>query len=79
MCCIFLKLMQPRSHFRSNAVSFLNQQSGPDFSKITTVRGDPSLINEESERITKIIQGDSPCGTSMTANLWVQTSTNCQC
>lgn len=71
--------MQPRSHFRSNAVSFLNQQSGPDFSKITTVRGDPSLINEESERITKIIQGDSPCDTSMTANLWVQTSTNCQC
>ncbi|XP_075887799.1 periostin isoform X2 [Nelusetta ayraudi] len=31
--------------------------TGPDFSKITTVRGDPSLINEESERITKIIQG----------------------
>ncbi|KAM9331980.1 periostin-like isoform 1-T1 [Pholidichthys leucotaenia] len=29
---------------------------GPDFSKITTIHGDPSLIDEESERITKIIQ-----------------------
>ncbi|KAM9331981.1 periostin-like isoform 2-T2 [Pholidichthys leucotaenia] len=30
--------------------------TGPDFSKITTIHGDPSLIDEESERITKIIQ-----------------------
>ncbi|XP_029028712.1 periostin-like isoform X2 [Betta splendens] len=30
--------------------------TGPDFSKITTIHGNPSLINEESERITKIIQ-----------------------
>lgn len=58
MYFIFLKLMQP--HSRSNAISLFHQQSGPDFSKITTIRGDPNLINEESERITKIIQGDSP-------------------
>ncbi|KAM3601010.1 uncharacterized protein V6R79_006083 [Siganus canaliculatus] len=30
--------------------------AGPDFSKITTIHGNPNLINEESERITKIIQ-----------------------
>ncbi|XP_047463389.1 periostin-like isoform X2 [Mugil cephalus] len=30
--------------------------TGPDLSKITTLHGDPNLINEESERITKIIQ-----------------------
>ncbi|XP_023122184.1 periostin isoform X2 [Amphiprion ocellaris] len=30
--------------------------TGPDFSKITTIHGNPSLIDEESERITKIIQ-----------------------
>ncbi|XP_051904039.1 periostin-like isoform X4 [Hippocampus zosterae] len=29
---------------------------GPDFSKITTIHGDPSLIEQESERITKLIQ-----------------------
>ncbi|KAM9348782.1 periostin-like isoform 2-T2 [Symphorus nematophorus] len=29
---------------------------GPDFSKITTIHGNPNLIDEESERITKIIQ-----------------------
>uniref|UniRef100_A0A8D0DBI4 Periostin n=1 Tax=Sander lucioperca TaxID=283035 RepID=A0A8D0DBI4_SANLU len=29
---------------------------GPDFSKITTIHGDPNLIDEESERITKLIQ-----------------------
>ncbi|KAM9788322.1 periostin-like [Neosynchiropus ocellatus] len=28
----------------------------PDFSKITTIHGNPSLIDEESERITKIIK-----------------------
>ncbi len=33
--------------------------SGPDFSKITTIHGNPNLIAEESERITKIIQGDA--------------------
>ncbi|XP_034745767.1 periostin-like isoform X6 [Etheostoma cragini] len=32
---------------------------GPDFSKITTIHGDPNLIDEESERITKLIQGGS--------------------
>ncbi|XP_051904037.1 periostin-like isoform X2 [Hippocampus zosterae] len=30
--------------------------AGPDFSKITTIHGDPSLIEQESERITKLIQ-----------------------
>ncbi|XP_062288865.1 periostin-like isoform X2 [Scomber scombrus] len=30
--------------------------SGPDFSKITTIHGNPNLIDEESQRITKIIQ-----------------------
>ncbi|XP_074466477.1 periostin-like isoform X3 [Sebastes fasciatus] len=29
---------------------------GPDFSKITTIHGDPNLIDAESERITKLIQ-----------------------
>ncbi|XP_070839139.1 periostin-like isoform X1 [Chaetodon trifascialis] len=29
---------------------------GPDFSKITTIHSNPNLIDEESERITKIIQ-----------------------
>ncbi|XP_041865038.1 periostin-like isoform X2 [Melanotaenia boesemani] len=29
----------------------------PDFSKITTFRGDPDLISKESEKITKMIQG----------------------
>ncbi|XP_008295902.1 periostin isoform X2 [Stegastes partitus] len=30
--------------------------TGPDFSRITTIHGNPNLIDEESERITKIIQ-----------------------
>ncbi|XP_057676596.1 periostin-like isoform X2 [Corythoichthys intestinalis] len=30
--------------------------SGPDFSRITTIHGDPSLVQMESERITKLIQ-----------------------
>ncbi|XP_030010416.1 periostin isoform X2 [Sphaeramia orbicularis] len=30
--------------------------AGPDFSKITTIHGNPNLIEEESERITKIIK-----------------------
>ncbi|XP_026228407.1 periostin isoform X3 [Anabas testudineus] len=30
--------------------------AGPDFSRITTIHGNPSLIDEESERITKIIK-----------------------
>eukprot|EP00064_Thunnus_orientalis_P001374 superscaffoldBa00000093_g1377 len=30
---------------------------GPDFSKITTIHGNPNLIDEESQRIAKIIQG----------------------
>ncbi|XP_061595339.1 periostin-like [Cololabis saira] len=30
--------------------------TGPDFTKITTIHGDPSLIKEESERITSIIK-----------------------
>ncbi|XP_042354583.1 periostin-like isoform X3 [Plectropomus leopardus] len=30
--------------------------TGPDFSKITTIHGNPNLIDEESERITKIIK-----------------------
>ncbi|XP_074466478.1 periostin-like isoform X4 [Sebastes fasciatus] len=30
--------------------------TGPDFSKITTIHGDPNLIDAESERITKLIQ-----------------------
>ncbi|XP_062262499.1 periostin-like isoform X2 [Platichthys flesus] len=29
---------------------------GPDFSKITTIHGNPSMIREESERITKLIK-----------------------
>ncbi|XP_077596827.1 periostin-like isoform X2 [Stigmatopora nigra] len=29
---------------------------GPDFSRITTIHGDPSLVKMESERITKLIQ-----------------------
>ncbi|XP_046870130.1 periostin-like isoform X4 [Hypomesus transpacificus] len=29
---------------------------GPDFSKITTIHGDPELIDAESQRITKLIQ-----------------------
>ncbi|XP_068572082.1 periostin-like isoform X2 [Cebidichthys violaceus] len=31
-------------------------EKGPDFSKITTIHGNPNLIEEESERITKLIQ-----------------------
>jgi len=31
--------------------------AGPDFSKITTIHGNPNLIDEESQRIAKIIQG----------------------
>ncbi|XP_037543909.1 periostin [Nematolebias whitei] len=31
--------------------------AGPDFSKFTNFRGNPSLVNEESDRITKLIQG----------------------
>ncbi|XP_072230452.1 periostin-like [Leuresthes tenuis] len=30
---------------------------GPDFSRITTILGNPELISEESEKITKLIQG----------------------
>uniref|UniRef100_A0A4W6FR07 Periostin n=1 Tax=Lates calcarifer TaxID=8187 RepID=A0A4W6FR07_LATCA len=30
---------------------------GPDFSRITTIHGNPNLIDEESERITRIIKG----------------------
>ncbi|XP_034406753.1 periostin-like isoform X2 [Cyclopterus lumpus] len=30
---------------------------GPDFSKITTIHGNPQLIDQESDRITKLIQG----------------------
>ncbi|XP_054611782.1 periostin-like isoform X2 [Dunckerocampus dactyliophorus] len=30
--------------------------TGPDFSRITTIHGNPNLIDEESERITKLIQ-----------------------
>lgn len=33
-------------------------RSGPDFSKITTIHGNPNLIDEESERISKIIKGE---------------------
>uniref|UniRef100_A0AAV2JAZ6 FAS1 domain-containing protein n=1 Tax=Knipowitschia caucasica TaxID=637954 RepID=A0AAV2JAZ6_KNICA len=33
------------------------KNTGPDFSKITTIHGNPDLIEEESERITKIIKG----------------------
>ncbi|KAK1882782.1 Periostin [Dissostichus eleginoides] len=29
---------------------------GPDFSKITTIHGNPNLINEESDRITQLIR-----------------------
>ncbi|XP_059207410.1 periostin-like [Centropristis striata] len=31
-------------------------QTGPDFSKITTIHGNPNLLEEESERITKLIK-----------------------
>ncbi|XP_031728571.1 periostin [Anarrhichthys ocellatus] len=31
-------------------------EKGPDFSKITTIHGNPNMIKEESERITKLIQ-----------------------
>ncbi|XP_046870128.1 periostin-like isoform X2 [Hypomesus transpacificus] len=31
-------------------------EGGPDFSKITTIHGDPELIDAESQRITKLIQ-----------------------
>uniref|UniRef100_A0A8D3DWK8 Periostin n=1 Tax=Scophthalmus maximus TaxID=52904 RepID=A0A8D3DWK8_SCOMX len=30
---------------------------GPDFSKITTIHGNPSMIDAESDRITKLIKG----------------------
>ncbi|XP_063343444.1 periostin [Pelmatolapia mariae] len=30
--------------------------TGPDFSRITTIHGDPSMIDEESERISRIIK-----------------------
>uniref|UniRef100_A0A3Q4B7F9 Uncharacterized protein n=1 Tax=Mola mola TaxID=94237 RepID=A0A3Q4B7F9_MOLML len=32
---------------------------GPDFSKITTIHGNPNIITEESDRITQLIQGKS--------------------
>lgn len=31
--------------------------SGPDLSKFTNFRDNPDLVNEESDRITKLIQG----------------------
>uniref|UniRef100_A0A8C5GZ35 Periostin n=1 Tax=Gouania willdenowi TaxID=441366 RepID=A0A8C5GZ35_GOUWI len=31
---------------------------GPDFSRITTIHGNPKLLEEESERITQIIKGE---------------------
>ncbi|TNN63513.1 Periostin [Liparis tanakae] len=30
---------------------------GPDFSKITTIHGNPKMIDQESDRITRLIQG----------------------
>uniref|UniRef100_A0A8D3BV76 Periostin n=1 Tax=Scophthalmus maximus TaxID=52904 RepID=A0A8D3BV76_SCOMX len=33
------------------------KRSGPDFSKITTIHGNPSMIDAESDRITKLIKG----------------------
>uniref|UniRef100_A0A673XPV5 Periostin-like n=1 Tax=Salmo trutta TaxID=8032 RepID=A0A673XPV5_SALTR len=32
---------------------------GPEFSKITTIHGNPEMIDQESERITKLIQGQN--------------------
>ncbi|XP_038860970.1 periostin-like isoform X1 [Salvelinus namaycush] len=32
-------------------------EEGPEFSKITTIHGNPEMIDQESERITKLIQG----------------------
>ncbi|XP_030010415.1 periostin isoform X1 [Sphaeramia orbicularis] len=42
-----------RSHTTVNEPHVIE---GPDFSKITTIHGNPNLIEEESERITKIIK-----------------------
>uniref|UniRef100_A0A672Y6W5 Periostin, osteoblast specific factor a n=1 Tax=Sphaeramia orbicularis TaxID=375764 RepID=A0A672Y6W5_9TELE len=44
-----------RSHTTVNEPHVIE---GPDFSKITTIHGNPNLIEEESERITKIIKGE---------------------
>uniref|UniRef100_A0A8C7K963 Periostin n=1 Tax=Oncorhynchus kisutch TaxID=8019 RepID=A0A8C7K963_ONCKI len=33
--------------------------TGPEFSKITTIHGNPEMIDQESERITKLIQGQN--------------------
>uniref|UniRef100_A0A672GDU6 Periostin, osteoblast specific factor a n=1 Tax=Salarias fasciatus TaxID=181472 RepID=A0A672GDU6_SALFA len=41
---------------QSEVMVFSSGPSGPDFSKITTIHGNPNLLEEESERITKIIR-----------------------
>ncbi|XP_008331438.1 periostin [Cynoglossus semilaevis] len=41
---------------RITAVKEPHLIEGPDFSRITTIHGNPSLVNEESERITKLIK-----------------------
>nr|XP_046186707.1 periostin-like [Oncorhynchus gorbuscha] len=37
-------------------------EEGPEFSKITTIHGNPEMIDQESERITKLIQGGGGIG-----------------
>ncbi|XP_041725169.2 periostin isoform X1 [Coregonus clupeaformis] len=37
-------------------------EEGPDFSKITTIHGNPEMKDQESERITKLIQGGGSMG-----------------
>ncbi|KAJ0004566.1 hypothetical protein NQD34_010780 [Periophthalmus magnuspinnatus] len=49
------KIAEPRGDGRGLVIEpFIIE--GPDFSKITTIHGNPDLIEEESERITKIIK-----------------------
>ncbi|XP_052313443.1 periostin-like, partial [Oncorhynchus keta] len=37
-------------------------EEGPEFSKITTIHGNPEMVDQESERITKLIQGGGGIG-----------------
>ncbi|KAM4620973.1 periostin-like isoform 2-T2 [Polymixia lowei] len=50
------KLLESEVHILQEEEIKRIVEGGPDFSKITTIHGNPNLIDTESERITKLIQ-----------------------
>ncbi|XP_045546171.1 periostin isoform X1 [Salmo salar] len=52
------KLIEGGSTGYTTVTKFIEPQiiEGPDFAKITTIHGNPEMIDQESERITKLIQ-----------------------